>query len=1120
MSVPAENVGDSEGVSINIGAPQTTTEEAQKYSRQILDRNLAGNDEAEGSILGEMKSNSARAIAALRQAQQSIAQAQYNPGLRRDAVASALLAPTRSGSSSEGWSNAFAANHGETLAQQSFDMERLKSILDMQQKIASAPDAITQARMDLQKLHETQETPLTKEALTTLGRSIVPGAGSLSSFDKIAIGEGYPAGTPQHIARVRDLVAQDLRNKRATAGTDQQDYHEPDHSDDAYKYGVPDDAPYPWLNASSKERKQMMQTERTGAEKTLSTQDSAVQQAQQVQRDLDRFGFLNNRTATSSLQGVPGIQQITGMGQDAKEMDKISARLGPMMRQPGMGRMTNLDLQTFMASTVGRDKPKAVNDSIRTAMGTAINNQLDYTRYLHDYFAVHRTLQGAEEKWFQYLEANPIFDPKATPGSFATNKGRLNYKDYFRSLHPKGVDVGPSQFSDVTDADRQDPTFAGMSDEEIHNSKVPAHARGGPIRGYAGGGKVKEDDDYKADLEDLMRSLEQGATFQWGDELNAAARPGPYSENVQNERGQQERFGGSHPWSNTGLELAGGAASSVAAAKLAQMALRGAKGKAGALGAVANLASRLTPKNLYLKAAGAGAGAGAISGAGSAQDVESVPGMAAEQATIGGVAGPLGALVTKYGVNGAMALIDKLRGQQVPGGAQRVIAALNSDKTTTDEIANRLRATGRQGVPSTMANVGGPNIQGLAQGVASKQSPGVDNFIANARQQFQTSNPRVTDLVNKALKPDDYAQKMTELTTNLYQNAKPLYEQAYAAYPKVKSDTIFDILGNKYGKKAAKQAYDYMQADGVPIGQKDVTGAVRKPSLQYLDYVKRGLDDQITQARNAGNTNLARILNGMKTRLVGELDNFTTDPKTGDSLYKAARQQYAGDLEVRDALKTGREDLFGPNGLTPAEIKAKVANMSWAEKDALRTGAAESLFQQIGNTPVTTNVAGKLTQVPNMQEKLAAMFDKPGEYQQFMDALKQEMNNFTQAKTLLSTQARSKAASSAASLDPDGSAGEAAYEAAIAGMHPLWAGARAAKWVGNKLMPNTTAGQAAELLNIQNNPAGRTSLDMLKNQAAQLAARQNTGDSSALAAAGATGPALAPDPWGNTEPSQ
>lgn len=1111
---------------INIGGyPQTTTAEAQSYARKFLDKQLAGNSQSEQAILGEMSQNSQRAVQALRQAQQSMMGAQYDPRLKWLAAAQALGEPTRSGSTSEGLGKAFGAAGEQLKSEQQFNIERMKAILDYQQRIAAEPDKLTEAKMALQKLHEQQEGPLAKEALQTMGRSIVPGNSMISPNAKVAASQGLTPGTPAFYARVKQLDQMDQRNKAATAGTDTDAYTEPDHTQEALKYGVPATAPYPWTGASTKERRQALQTERTSALKQMNVDDQGVLQARRMQDDIDRFMVIAKRHGTSSLQGIPIAQQITGLSQDAKEMDKISARLATLMRQPGWGRMTNYDLQLFQSATLGRDKPFETNERIADSLRAALTNQLDWNQFQHNYFAVHKTLQGARDAFDTYLDSNPIFDP-TQPGQYQQNKGRVGYKTWFRS-HSHMWDPssegeesrGPSKYSDVTEEDRNDPTFAGMSDEEIHNAKIPAKARGGPIRGYAEGGKVKADADYKATLEDLARSLEQGAAFQWGDELNAAASPGDFRGNVTTERGKQERFAGSHPWSNAGLEMAGGAASTAAAAKLLQAATEHGKGKAGVLGGLAALATKITPQKFLPKAAITGAAAGALSGAGSAQDAASVPGQALEQGAVGAVAGPLAGLVAKYGVNGTMALIDKLRSRGVPAGARKVIDALGQDKTTVDEIQTRLQRATRQGVPSNVANVGGPNIQALAQGVASKEGNKVADFVESARQQVQSSNERVSDLVNKSLKPDDYATKLKELTTNLYQNARPLYDQAYSQYPRVKSNVIWDILGNDYGKKAAKQAFKYMQADGVPVGKPDVTGAIKKPSLQYLDYVKRGLDDQIESAQRSGDTNLARILNGMKSRLVNELDAYTTDPKTGQSLYKAARSQYAGDAEVRSALQMGRDDIFGAAGMTPKDIATKVANMSWAERDAMRTGAAEYLFQMIGNTPGTSNVAAKLANVPNMQAKLSAMFDKPGEYQQFMSALQQEMGNFTQAKNLVATQARSKAAGASAALEPSGHLGEAAYEGALASAgHPLWAGARAAKWIGNRLMTNPTADEAAGILGMGG--ANRTQLDMLKQQAAQLAARQGTGNLSGQAVAGGMGPVAAPDPWGNLQEGQ
>jgi hypothetical protein len=1120
MATDADGVENDDTPSAGAYAAQpTTTAEAQSFSRRILNRELSGATQGnEQAILDEMQQHSQKAVQALQAAQQSISQQQYDPRLRGLGFAEAVMGPTRSGTTAEGLGKGFGAVHDDILAEQKFNLARQQAMAQYGLAIPEEEEKLTQAKMDLQKLHEQQEGPLARSALTVLGRSIAKqGAGSASSpFGKIAHDEGLIEGTPAFTARVTQLTEADLKDKAARAGVDADTMTPDERAELAKQYGVPTTAPYPWQGLSTKQQTAAMQAERAKALTELQKSDEAVLQNRLVEDSLDRFMFLNHRTATSSWQGVPGIHFATGFGDDSKEMDKISSRLGPLMRQPGMGRMTNYDLQTFMASTVGRDKPFAVNNSIAQFQKASIDNQMAYNEFAHNYFAVHKTLEGARDVWDSYLDKNPVWDPKATPGSMTPNKARQDYKSYFRSqaVGPSAPVTPPSLYPDVTEADRRDPVFAGSTDEEIHRYKnTPgAHARGGPIRGYAGGGPVSQEDDYHATLEDLARSLEQGASFQWGDELNAGLHPGSYAQNVQHERGMQERFSSTHPYANTGLEIAGGAGAGMAAGKLGQIALEHMKGKAGGLGALAALVEKYTPKSFIGKSAAIGAGAGAVAGAGSAQDVQSIPGTAAQQALLGAVTGPIAGLATKYGVNGAMVLLDKLRGAGIPAGSKKVLDALTKDQTTVDEIRARLAKSGRLGVPSNVGDVGDANVRALAQAVATKPGPKVGQYVSDLADRQATSGDRVTDLVNKALKPDDYTDKLKDLTTALYQNAKPLYEQAYAQFPKVKSDTIFDILGTKFGKTAGKRAYQLMQADQVPIGQTDAAGFLKKPSLQYLDYVKRALDDQVTSARNAGDTNLARIVGGMRDRLKNELDTITQGPNGQPGPYQAARAQYAGDLEVRDALKMGRDE-FGR--MTPRDLANATANMSYAEKDALRTGAAENLFQQIASTPANANAAAKLANIPSVQQKLGTLFDKPSDYNKFMDALQQEMQNFNQSRQIISTAMRARTGEAAAGLDPTGHLGEAAAETVLAPLHPAWAGARAARWVGNKMMPSDTAEQAASMLGTTNGPQGAAALDILKRQAAQLGNRQNMATSAGLTAAGGLGPVSAPDPWGN-----
>ena len=64
-------------------------------------------------------------------------------------------------------------------------------------------------------------------------------------------------------------------------------------------------------------------------------------------------------------------------------------------------------------------------------------------------------------------------------------------------------------------------------------------------------------------------------------------------------------------------------------------------------------------------------------------------------------------------------------------------------------------------------------------------------------------------------------------------------------------------------------------------------------SMRDLDHVKRGIDmliEKETDATTGKVSSYGRDLIGLKKKLTDELDVVTTDPQTGESIYKAARE--------------------------------------------------------------------------------------------------------------------------------------------------------------------------------------------------------------------------------------
>lgn len=425
-----------------------------------------------------------------------------------------------------------------------------------------------------------------------------------------------------------------------------------------------------------------------------------------------------------------------------------------------------------------------------------------------------------------------------------------------------------------------------------------------------------------------------------------------------------------------------------------------------------------------------GGGAGAVTGAVTATPGAISSGHPGDILTGAGTGAAIGATGANL-LRGAGAGATRLA---IPSGERQVASAVLGDHTQAvgdrlQALADQIRRGERGPVPNqqTVGEVLGPQSQALATAALRDPNPESQAYATQLAERQAGAGERTGDLVNQALAPDTYADAEKSLTTALKTNAKPFYDKAYSMFPKVQSDELGNILNNKFGQAASKRAFDLMKADGVPIGDADAVGMVQSPSLQYLDYVKRALDDQISTATAAGNRNQARIIGGMKDRLLTELDNKTTLP-TGASPYAEARKQYQSDAQTLDALHSGLQDF--PK-MTPADLRAKMSDLDFSAQDAFRSGVAESLFRTIGKTPAGRNVPLKLINTPDMQEKMVALFDDPKKAQSFIDRLQNEATQFETAKTMLG------AAGAQAPAAIAGGPGNVAKAAISGGLHSL-----------------------------------------------------------------------------------
>lgn len=1120
----------SKGVLDSVINP-TTTPEAQKYARQILER---GNttQKPEDDIVSQMQNNADVARQVLQQARSRLLSQQYDPTNSRAwlTAGAALSAPTHSGNISESLGNLAKAMNQEQSQKQGFSQQQGAEDTDLGLKLSGIDSNVLAAKLGLAKLHEQGETGLQKEALSTLGKTTKPPAGETSQFEDLLRAQGITEGTSQWNAQLKALM--DKKTHIAVPPGQQEYTPKPGDyqlADSIARY----DAPYPGGMGSNNPRAMWLK-------------DTLADQGRYPNYSADMYPVIQ-AGRKSALVGQDK-QDIEALNASIQHMGLLKS-LVPAMRQNDWHGV-NAILNTAGIQTGGANITNA--QAVAQVLGPEIEK------------AIQRNGGTGTER---LDKVNLLLNPKATQSPDQINgaldevkglfAGKVNAKS--RALIGDPVTGGggsthwkPEQFNTLLSPDTQVAVWQGahpgVTDDDLAILKAHPEKREQFLKhynlteappGYAEGGSVDSDDPFKGKIETpkaaaatgdddpfgktavapggsptamkVAKALEQGATLKFGDELNSAVEPGDYSQNLTHERGDVSEFEHEHPMGAEGLEIAGGAGTTAAA--LAGLRALHGSGKTGAVERLLTLASRYAPEGPmfgpkaaarnYIRPLTIGAAAGATAGAGGNTNPDELGSDMLEQGGAGAVLGPAGQLAGRLGTRLGGNILDRIMGRNLSPGTRAVTGSLGDDpQTALAALQQRLTTDRAAGVPSTIGDAATGDTRALAQAAMRQPSPEGAAYDTELQARQAGAPSRVSDIVNKGLKPDAYEAKQSELTDQLYQNAKPLYDDAYSQFPRVKSDELFSLMSTPSGKKAAKTAFRMMQDEQVPIGDADVQGMVRRPSLQYLDYVKRALDDQIQTEEGTGPnyapTQQGKVLRGMRQRFVDELDEATTMPN-GDSPYVAARGQYKGDMEVRDALRSGLTDF---NAMTPDQLQSHIGDMGPSEKDAFRSGVAESFFQKLRESKGTTNPAQLLVGERGIKDKMGMLFDNPAQSRQFITGLQREMELYASSKGLTGAAASGRNAAANADLSDNPVTSTIDTLARPGGGVGPAAGS-----LVRRLLPEPKApGQIADIMSAHAGPEANSELAQLRQAVAQIKARNANIGTMGTVGAGALGP--------------
>lgn len=538
--------------------------------------------------------------------------------------------------------------------------------------------------------------------------------------------------------------------------------------------------------------------------------------------------------------------------------------------------------------------------------------------------------------------------------------------------------------------------------------------------------------------------LGQGLGMGWGDEAEAWLRSKlsdqPYEQALKQIRQEYAQYSKESPVLSTAAEFAGGMAPAVG-----MMLLPGGQ-PAGA----AQLGT--STMGALAKLAALGGVTGTVSGAGSAEEGGRTSG-----AVTGGTLGTAIGLGTPIAIRSAKGAGSWLRDRIAPSEAtiatragEKLSSAMKESNLTPQQIEQMMARDRAMGVPSTVANVDYA-LADLAEAVAQRTGKGTRKVEKTLTQQKAGSRERAYQQVAKGLKPGNYYDDEAKLVQDLRSKAGTMYDDAYA-WGDVDDPRIVEALKNPQFQQFFAKARSIADTEATaaklrgedpsrfalpeiykPTGKFTESGAeilelTKLPDVRTLDYIKRGIDASIESGfRGQGmSTAEASALRSLRKEFVNAIDENVP-------AYRAARQEYAGDMEVIDAMRAGLAD-FGK--LDSEQVVKMVAGMSKAEKEAFRTGVARNLYGKVMDPSTNFNAASRIINSPETVAKLQPLFDDPAHFRLFQTALERESQLYQQANKILGGSQTAKRSAMREALDEGPGVGEAVANAVTGGFWP------------------------------------------------------------------------------------
>jgi hypothetical protein len=307
-----------------------------------------------------------------------------------------------------------------------------------------------------------------------------------------------------------------------------------------------------------------------------------------------------------------------------------------------------------------------------------------------------------------------------------------------------------------------------------------------------------------------------------------------------------------------------------------------------------------------------------------------------------------------------------------PGGAGNALSQIEARLSKLGPEATLVDAAGQptKTLLDTLATLPGQTKTLVEQLIRNRQATRPERIMTAADEALGTGGAGYKTTLDALVK-----QKQTE--------AAPLYKKIENLSIKVDPEL------NKLLQAAPKAHKGYEELSQLnrqtPIDLSKIKPGDDIP-FDALDKIKQALYDlgENSKGELGKPTNLSRSYDQLRRDLIDKMDKLSPkDPTTKESIYKMARDAFAGPSQLEGAVKAGRTamktDEIGVSELTKG--------MSASELEAFKIGALQSLRDKVGTEAGQTSLL-KMWKEPATSGKLKEIFGK--DYREFAASVAKE----------------------------------------------------------------------------------------------------------------------------------